>query len=473
MLVSLDSLARKFPLTDAVILVVDDTADNILQLRIVLGAAGAHIIGAASIDEARDRLADQTPHIILLDIILPEGDGISFCRELRTNPGYEDIPFLFLSGLSGPEDKIQAFMAGAADYIAKPFVPAEVLARVYHHYCMVCGKRALLREKEDLQRRNVQLQAARRETSDVASVFADQLRNKCLDGKYLIQERIGAGGFSSVYRATQIPLSRQVAVKILHPFEQSQHEKRMQRFHEEIRAAARVHHPNVVEIIDAQLSSEGLPYLVMELLIGHGLSDELQPGVPMPVLRCLQIAIPVCAALMEAHRVGVVHRDIKPANIFLHAGPIGDVPKILDFGIAKVQQDDSGQYARITQRGDLAGTLYYMSPEQFSGGAISSSTDVYSLGVTLYEMLTGQLPGGQDGDGLIPLVPYHGRRPIVPPSLFSSQLPKDLDDVLLRTLNQDPRLRPSLQELQQALMRAAKALAEPRRASSVSAPARA
>jgi serine/threonine protein kinase len=403
--------------------------------------------------------------------MLPDGNGIEFCKEIKSSPGYGDTPILFLSGLSEPEDKVRAFVAGGSDYIAKPFVPSEVLARVYHHYRIVCASQALMREKEELQRRNRQLQAARQETCHIFSALADQLRGKLLDNKYLLQERIGTGGFSVVYRATQVPLSRQVAVKVLHPVEASRREQRMHRFQQEIKAAARVHHPNVVEIIDAQLSSDGIPYLVMELLVGHSLSDELQPALPLPLLRCLQIAIPVTAALVEAHRVGVLHRDIKPANIFLHAGSGGDIPKILDFGLAKVQQEDSGEYVRVTQRGDLAGTLYYMSPEQITGEAVGVSSDVYSLGVTLYEMLTGQLPGDLGSEGLAAILRSYQRRPSVPPSAMNSQLPPDLDDVLLRALQLDPRLRPSMQELKQALSRVAVAHGEPRRPSSVSAPA--
>ena len=470
MSVGMASLIKQFPLTGAIILVVDDTPENIVQLRLVLNAAGSQVIAADSIEAARDKLAELTPHLILLDIVLPEGDGITFCREIKSNPGYGNTPILFLSGLSAPEDKLRAFVAGGADYISKPFVPAEVLARVYHQYRMVCASQALLREKEELQRRNVQLQVARQETSHIFSTLADQLRGMLLDGKYLLQDRIGAGGFSVVYRATQISLARQVAVKVLHPFEPSRREQRMHRLQQEIKAAARVHHPNVVEIIDAQISSDGIPYMAMELLVGHCLSDELQPGLPMPLHRCLQIAIPVCAAIAEAHRVGVVHRDIKPANIFLHAGPSADIPKILDFGLAKVQQEDSGQYARITQRGDLAGTLFYMSPEQIAGDMIDGSTDVYSIGVTLYELLTGQLPGDCGSEGFISLLRSHQKRPNVPPSAVNPLLPRELDDVLLRTLHHDPRLRPSAHELRQALVQTAATYGEPRRASSISAP---
>lgn len=459
---SIAELAQQFSLQGAVILLVDDNPATAKYLHLVLQIAGAQVVGAESIAAARERLTAQTPHVILLDIVLPDGDGILFCKELKGHERLQDIPVLFITGVSDTEDKVQAYVAGGSDYIVKPFIPAEVLARVSHHYRMACANRMLQLEKEELSRRNIQLQQSRQETSNVFSALADQLVGKVLDGKYLLQARIGTGGFAVVYRALHTPLSRQVAVKVLHPFEPRRRTQRLHRFQQEITAAALVQHPNVVEIIDAQVSGDGLPYLVMELLVGHSLSEELQPGTPLPLRRGLELAIAMCDVLVAAERVGVVHRDIKPSNIFIHHGPAGPTPKLLDFGLAKVLQEDGVQRGQITQRGDLAGTLLYMSPEQLSGDATDARTDIYSLGVTLYELFTGQSPGEGAGDSLIAALRSQVVQPRQPPSRLNPQIPPELDALLLRTLEHQASLRPSASQLLQALHDLAAALPDPR-----------
>jgi serine/threonine protein kinase len=215
-------------------------------------------------------------------------------------------------------DKLKAFSVGGADFVAKPFEPAEVLARVSHHYKMQRMRQALQSEKELLAKMNAELQVARQETADVFGVMADQMRGKVLDGKYMLEEKIGSGGFAVVYKARHLLLQKHVAVKVLRPANPQRAASRLRRFHQEVTSTSRIRHPNVTMVLDAATSSDGITYLVMELLSGHPLSDELRPKVPLPVARCVQIIYLVCDVLAEAHAVGVLHRDIKPANIFLH-----------------------------------------------------------------------------------------------------------------------------------------------------------
>lgn len=451
MTVSLNVLVEKFPLHGAVVLVVDDTPANILHLRRLLSSAGAEVIAAEHVEDARQLLALRRPHVILLDVMLPDIDGFTFCRELKSQSMYADIPILFISSLIETTDIITAFSVGASDYITKPFIPAEVMARVFQQYRTVCVTKALHDEKEELQRRNRQLAAARQATCDIFSAFSEQLCGKELDGKYLLHERIGAGGFAVVYRATHNSLGRQVAVKVLRPFEPARRAQRMQRFAQEITAVARVVHPNVVEIIDAQVSSDGIPYLVMELLRGRPLSDDLRPQQPLALSRTLHIALPICAALVEAHRVGVVHRDIKPPNIFLHQASAGEQPKILDFGIAKILEEGGDRPARVTQAGDWSGTIGYIAPEQLLGRVIDGRADVYSLGVTLYEMLTGHLPYDGQADGLWGLLQSAQPAAVPRPSQLNPLLPVELDDLLMATLQVDLEQRPRADRVLQAL----------------------
>lgn len=154
--------------------------------------------------------------------------------------------------------------------------------------------------------------------------------------------------------------------------------------------------------------------------------------------------------------------DIKPSNIFIHHGPAGPTPKLLDFGLAKVLQEDGVQRGQITQRGDLAGTLLYMSPEQLSGDATDARTDIYSLGVTLYELFTGQSPGEGAGDSLIAALRSQVVQPRQPPSRLNPQIPRALDALILRTLEHQASLRPNAPELLAALRDLAAALPDPR-----------
>lgn len=161
-----------------------------------------------------------------------------------------------------------------------------------------------------------------------------------LDGKYRLDAKIGVGGFGAVYRATHLNLNRPVAVKVLHNNIHNTTPENLERFRQEGVSACSVSHPNAVAILDFSITQDGHAYLVMELLDGRPLSDELQERFVLPLERCVEIIIPVCDVLTEAHASGIVHRDIKPDNIFLHRTRRGEVVKVLDFGIAKLARPE-------------------------------------------------------------------------------------------------------------------------------------
>ncbi len=450
--IDLSTVVSLFSMPDAVILIVDDMLENVQLLHAVLSMIGCKVLEADSVKAARAHLAATLPDLILLDVVMPGTDGFTFCQELKKNPRYADIPVIFLSGSSAAMDKLKAFSIGGADYVSKPFEPAEVLARVNHHYKMMRMRQALLHEKELLAKMNAELLMARQETADLFEVMSDQLRGKLLDGKYLLEEKIGAGGFAVVYRARQLALQRLVAVKVIRPGNPERAAIRLHRFRQEVTSAARIRHPNVTTVLDAATSPDGITYLVMELLDGHPLSEELREHNSLPLSRCLEIIIPVCEALAEAHAVGVLHRDIKPANIFLHREHGAEIVKVLDFGIAKLTDAVSILGAAATLGGELLGTLSYMSPEQMSGEACDGRTDVYSLGITLYEMLTGQVPFPTLGEASIRTLIAQLSHPPIPPSMHNPEIPELVDQCVLSVLCKDPAGRPTATEFAKQLL---------------------
>lgn len=207
-------------------------------------------------------------------------------------------------------------------------------------------------------------------------------------------EKIGTGGMGSVYKASQPAVNRMVAIKILHP-KLAGRKDLTSRFRREARAMSQLTHPNTVKVfMYGELEDDGSLYIVMEMLEGRNLNQTVRKEGPLPPERAIPVLIQVCGALQEAHDLGIVHRDLKPENIFLsRQGGIADYPKVLDFGLAKVterqMQPDS---VILTQEGMVFGTPEFMSPEQAQGKTLDARSDIYSLAVILYEVLTGKLP---------------------------------------------------------------------------------
>lgn len=299
----------------AVILAVDDTPSHLRLLRNLITSVGGQVFEAESAEMARVQLMRVSPDVILLDIDMPGMDGLTFCRELKANPSLSHTPVIFLSGTADDFDKVEAFLSGGADFIGKPFHPADVLARVSHHVKMVRAQQALKEEKEILSKLNEQLVMAHQETADVFGVLAEQIRGKLIGGKYHLEARIGSGGFSVVYRADEVVTGNKVAVKILRPGNPQGAAMRVQRFAQEASSCMRIQHLNVIKILDSATTPDGFTYLVMELLEGHPLSEEIRRGYPLSLQRSLEIILPVCDVLLAAHNVGVLHRDIKPSKI--------------------------------------------------------------------------------------------------------------------------------------------------------------
>jgi serine/threonine protein kinase len=220
------------------------------------------------------------------------------------------------------------------------------------------------------------------------------LGREILNGQFQILEKVGTGGMGSVYKASQPAMNRMVAIKILHP-KLAGRKDLTSRFRREARAMSQLSHPNTVKVfMYGELEDDGSLYIVMEMLEGRNLNQTVRKGGPLPLERAIPILVQVCGALQEAHDLGIVHRDLKPENIFLCTqGGMVDYPKVLDFGLAKVteRQMQPGSVI-LTQEGMVFGTPEFMSPEQAQGKTLDARSDIYSLAVILYEVLTGKLP---------------------------------------------------------------------------------
>jgi serine/threonine-protein kinase len=261
----------------------------------------------------------------------------------------------------------------------------------------------------------------------------DPLIGRTVGGRYVLLQRIGAGGMGTIYRARHEVVGRDVAVKFLSRHLSAEPSHR-ERFLREARAANRINHEHIIDITDCGEMPDGLVYLVMEYLEGAPLSAELGRVGAMPVRRALLIALQIARALARAHELDVVHRDIKPENIYLLEGYDGDFVKILDFGLAQMRGE-----LRLTATGTVFGTPEYMSPEQVRGAPVTYASDLYSLGVVLFEMLAGTALF----EGSTPeLILKHLRVPPRPPSQYREGVPVEVDMLVLRLLAKDPKDRP-------------------------------
>jgi len=263
-----------------------------------------------------------------------------------------------------------------------------------------------------------------------------------LNGEFRILAKIGTGGMGSVYKANQTAMNRLVAVKILHP-KLANRRDLVSRFRREAKAMSHLTHPNTVKVLLYGELEDGSLYIIMEHLEGKNLNQTVRSEGPMPFDRALPILVQVCGALEEAHRTGIVHRDLKPENIFLcNQGGLRDFPKVLDFGLAKVTEREMRPGSIIlTQEGMVFGTPEFMSPEQAQGRTLTPASDIYSLAVILYELLTGKLPF--DARTPVEYLQLHVTAPPIPLNerVPGQSFPPGLTSVIARALSKKPEDR--------------------------------
>ncbi len=286
----------------------------------------------------------------------------------------------------------------------------------------------------------------------------ENLIGRTLNHRYLVEDKIGEGGFGAVFRGKQIATGREVALKILHPHNVSD-QTIVARFRREAEACSKLRDPHTVTTYDFDETPDGILYLAMELLRGQSLHHVQKAQGPLGVARVLKIMDQVAASLTEAHANGIVHRDMKPENVFIETRDGEDQVKVLDFGIAKVITDERSAPA-LTAVGQTLGTLEFMSPEQLRGQKLDGRSDLYALGMMAYEMLTGSLPF-TSAKSPIDIINFHMRQEPPAPSTLNPKvaIPAVVDAIIVKMVAKDrdkrfadaPALREEIARTQRAL----------------------
>lgn len=354
---------------------------------------------------------------------------------------------------------LSAFIiAFAAQYAIDRYARTNFLQR----RLIAARTQELERTNAELRSKNVALAESRAETVRAAqrseliySALSEALPGTVLDEKYRVEDKLGSGSFGTVYRGIHLHLNHPVAIKVFRPTVGSAAPENLDRFRLEGISACRITHPNAVTVLDFDVAVGSLAYMVMELLDGRSLAEELEAVGKLPVERCRRIAAEVCDVLTAAHEAGLVHRDVKPSNVFLHHVKGEEQVKVIDFGIAKLMDADAvlldSAGARRTATGVLVGTPAYMAPERLNSEPYDGRADVYAVGVLLYEMLTGKLPFASKGTGNWSFAMMIGLTEAPPPSSVEPAVTPELDDIVRRALATSPDARPSAAQLARLL----------------------
>ena len=484
---STDATTQVRPGSDgkARVLVVDDDAGNRDVLSRRLQREGYAVVPAAGGSEALALMAREPVDVVLLDVLMPDLDGLAVLERIKADPATHDVPVIMISALDELSAIARCIEAGAVDYLPKPFEPVVLrarlaaslvekrfrdqerelaralavvtdaasaveagtytagqlgdvaqrgdavgrLARVMDRMATEVGERERrLRGRLDLLRGEITV--ARRTTEHAIVDMDDRLTTgETFAGRYTIESVLGRGGMGTVYRARDTELNETVAIKTLRPELVLDADSR-ERFKDEIRLTRRITHRNVVRTHDFG-EAKGLCFLTMEFVEGLTVRELLNVRRRLEVEPALAIGIQLAESMVVAHEMGVIHRDIKPQNMLLNDE---GVLKVMDFGVARLVERTGG--GRQTQAGMIVGTPLYMAPEQLAAEAVDARADLYAVGVVLFEALTGEPP--INAPTVMALFAKVLNEPPRRPSTLVAGIPAGLDELVLQLLAKEP-----------------------------------
>lgn len=372
--------------------------------------------------------------LIILDWDLPDIHGIDIIKRFRASGGV--TPIILLATNNSVEDKETGLDSGANDYLTKPFQVKELSVRIrtlFRNLGVATGppKALGIGNEAVLNRAN--------------------LVGTSLAAKYEFLEVLGEGGLGLVFKARHAQMGKLVAVKMLQA--DTSGELFVARFEREAKALCRLDHQNIVSVFDFGITERQQPYMVIEHIEGKDLDTILETEEYIPLDAGLEIMAQVCDGLAHAHEMGILHRDMKPGNIMLKkVTGKAPIPKILDFGLAKLKDPESQDQIALTQTGQVFGSPPYMSPEQIRGRQLDERSDIYSVGCMLYEIFTGCPPFV--ADQAVKLMLMHLENAPEPMRRIRPDLnfPEELDRIVMTALSKDPAKRfPSMGDLRDAL----------------------
>lgn len=420
------------------VLIADDDPDIVKLLALRLKRWGYESTVARSGHEALEALAaDPGLHMVISDWMMPGMDGVELCRRIRQMEGRSYTYVMLLTARDREEDLLQAFQAGADEFVRKPFQPRELQMR------LEVAKRLLVQMSK---------------SGPTTRALAPQ-QGMLVGGRYRLTTLLGAGGMGTVWAAEHLALGSKVAIKFLRP-EQAEREGALARFETEARVAAWIASPSTVRVFDYGVGDDGVPYLVMEHFRGCTLADEVEKGGPMTPKAVAKIVRDVATALTRAHEAGVIHRDVKPANVFLAESDTAGgefVTKLIDFGVAKVIMGElppaeapSSGGRPVTMAGMMLGTPHFMSPEYLETAEPDTNLDVWGLAATAYYALVGAFPF--DGDNFCAVLQAICAAPLPVPSAQRPDVPVGFDAWFAKACAHDPAARfATAQDLARAL----------------------
>ncbi len=388
------------------ILIVEDEADIRENLALLLRMEGYESLEAGNGVTGLALARQYLPDLILSDVMMPELDGYGFLEALRTDPITAAIPFIFLTGKTDRAQRRRGMNLGADDYLGKPFTRDEILDAV----------NARMKRVQVLEKTGPKANAQPNGTPPVIK-------------GYQMLRRLGAGGMSEVFLAKRESDGLEVAVKLLDT-RINQDASLLERFIQEYALLEQIEHPNVARIF-AHGFTDAHAFITMEYFAHGDIKRRIAAG--FSPFEALSIALQVAYALSQIHALGIVHRDVKPDNLMVRED--GSVA-LIDFGVAK----HATQNLEHTQQGEIVGSPYYLSPEQAGGKPVSPASDIYSLGVIFYEMVTGKRP--YVADSMEALLYQHVHSP---PPRFEPKF-AEFQNLLDQMMNKDPKKRfPSAQ----------------------------